>query len=102
MQNTKIINTKYCIDAIVPKDYSHSPDGLIWYVVIWYGGVWLKGTWINGWWYEGGLTGCIWLNGTWKSGDAVNHNGTWKTINTSPKSHYKPNKTISLNYATYT
>jgi len=123
-----IINTELCINAIISKDSVYNKQDRIWHSGHWYKGLWCDGNWLNGIWYdgiwyygiwhirawedsmitpsgywhEGRWYGGVWLNGSWKSGIITNYNRKlMETINTSPKSHYKPNKTVALNYAKY-
>lgn len=73
-------------------------------------GVWLDGTFHNGVWSSGNLMyhadsnsviSTVWISGRWKKGSIWNINGKYKVSKVSPKSYFKPNNTLSLNYAKY-
>jgi len=75
----------------------------------WQNGIWLTGKadtvqWGNGVWYDGIWEGGSWDNGTWLNGNWIDGriNRLWGYDRISPKSYYKPYKTLSLNYAKYT
>jgi len=91
------VNTKYYIDAHISDDAqidcpkSSSPD---FKKGIWYSGVHIKGDWFG----KG-----IWLNGTWIDGVLWLKYGPryLRHPKMSPKSYFRPQKTIALNYAMY-
>lgn len=58
-----------------------------WLDGIWRGSYWSTGTWINGYWYGGEILGKLIFG--------------WTKSPVSPKSHYRPKLTLSLNYAKY-
>jgi len=71
-----------------------------WLTGKWYYGSWWDGTWNGGTWEEGQFVEGNWLNGLWKGGDIFikrEFRRSW----CSPKTCFKPYKTISLNYARY-
>jgi len=74
----------------------HWKDGL------WKGGVWNAGTWSEGKWWEGYWFEGSWINGKWYNGLICNKKkSNYFGSVFSPKSYFKPNKTLSLNYAKY-
>lgn len=81
MQNTRIVNNKYWINAEV-ADYSECYDNGYWFCGRWHGGSWLNGKWNNG---------LICINLSFLP----------KISKVSPKSFHKPKRTLSLNYAKY-
>lgn len=73
-----------------------------------YCGIWHEGTWFDGTWHCGEKRkhpDSHWLSGTWIKGDYDIQNGWINTVcgrfEISPKCYFKPNKTLSLNYAKY-
>jgi len=82
---------------------TNSPN--IFYKGTWFHGDWENGVWFDGFWIRGFWSSGYWLNGIWKFG--YWHNGlcypdeVYIDIKISPKTYFKPKRTLSLNYATY-
>ena len=107
-------NNEYRKDAVISFCHKYTDDG-VWHRGTWYGGTWLDGVWLNGKWEEGywksglwvdgtwvngGWYGGVWLNGKFESG-VTGKNFMYAELKVSPKSFFKPNRTLSLNHAKY-
>jgi len=96
----RTINNKYWENAVIsddsqideynkPHNSALTPDFQY--------GIWFDGIWKNGDWWEG-----VWLCGYWETGRISPPNTlSYFNSNISPKSYYKPKRTLSLNYAHY-
>lgn len=92
-KNSWVINNEWWENAIVSSDSKYK---IIRNFPNFSYGIWYDGTWRNGTW-----GGVCWLNGKWIFGEILSVYTIWDNCAISPKSHYKPIKTLSLNYAKY-
>jgi len=114
LSTIKIINTKFWENANIRfsdgyKNYTDddflfefTPNERVGYYLDW--GWWYDGVWRDGFFVCGSFKGkpfSIWLNGTWISGEIVVRPWGQITLKISPKSCFKPSRTLSLNYAKY-
>ena len=93
--NNQWLNARVSGDSL----YEGTSTETFWSSGIWYDGIWLYGKWIKGMWMAG-----HWIDGEWISGTILTKNYTinyYAKSEISPKSFFKPIKTLSLNYATY-
>lgn len=104
MQNIIKIDNRYWKETEASIDSEYTTSG-VWVKGVWVKGYWLSGKWIDGIWISGTLFECHWEKGVWVSGiwnyGMMIKNGWWDISRISPKSHYKPKLTFSLNYAKY-
>jgi len=126
-----IINTEVWKNAkiSVGAEYTEGMDSWfdgVWYDGEWESGSWNNGVWIHGLWKDGYWFGGTWCDGKWCKGDwgdplPVIENITlnwisgiwvkgrifndtqsdWVYSKTSPKTYYKPVRTLSINHASY-
>lgn len=96
----RIINNKWWKNAVVSNDADiRNYPSLVpnFFSGIWYCGIWEDGDWD---FKEHGFSHAYWISGVWKKhGEYCRFSPL--TIKVSPKSHYGPKLTLSLNYAIY-